>query len=75
MGYFYGKAKFSRKKEKLYLVFSLIIPIVFHSIYNLILNQHYTNWIYLMVPFLIVLWIYGLYKIKAATTLSPFRNS
>lgn len=76
MGYFLGLAKFSvRKKEKMFLFISFIIPTIAHSIYNLILSQHFTQWFYLMVPFLIMLWWYGLKKIDVANALSPFKES
>lgn len=74
MGYFMGRAKFSKVKEKQFLVISLFIPIVSHNIYNFILSQRFTKWTYLMLPFLITLWVYGLRKIKIANTLSPFKN-
>lgn len=79
MGYFIGRAKFSSKKgiknnEKKFLLLSLSIPILLHSIYNIILYQSFTEWFYLMVPFLIFLWWYGLKKIKIANTLSPLKK-
>lgn len=76
MGYFIGLAKFNEKNnEKKLLLLSLSIPIVLHSIYNIILYQRFTEWFYLMIPFLIFLWGYGLKKVKIANTLSPFKKS
>lgn len=75
MGYFIGQAKFNKKENKYKLLFfSLAIPILIHSIYNVILYQNFTEWIYLMVPFLILLWWYGLRKIKHANSSSPFNK-
>lgn len=78
MGYFIGRAKFSsedgiKNSERKFLLLSLIIPVLLHIIYNIILNQSFTEWFYLMLPFLIFLWWYGLLKIKIANTLSPFK--
>lgn len=74
MGFFLGKAKFSARNQHRYLIISLIIPIIFHSIYNFILSQQFTNWIYLMIPFILFLWVYSLYKIRLANMLSPFKK-
>ncbi len=74
MGYFLGRAKFSKARERLFLIASFIIPIMIHYIYNIILNQNITNWLYLMLPFMVGLWWYGLNKIKIANSLSPYKN-
>ncbi|OEF97275.1 hypothetical protein BHF71_03840 [Vulcanibacillus modesticaldus] len=75
MGYFLGLAKFKNiKQERLFLIISLILPALLHGVYNLILSQRFTEWFYLMLPFLVILWWYGLKKIKLASTLSPFRE-
>ncbi|MGD9678582.1 MAG: glutamic-type intramembrane protease PrsW [Vulcanibacillus sp.] len=74
MGYFIGQAKFNKNKNRHKLLFlSLAIPIFTHSIYNLILYQTFTEWFYLMIPFLIGLWWYGLRRIKIANASSPLR--
>lgn len=73
MGYFFGIAKFHSKKEFQFLILALFVPITLHSIYNFILYQNYTKWVYLMVPFLAILWIHGLRKIRLAHSLSPFK--
>jgi len=73
MGYLLGQAKFSNKeKEKYLLIYSLIFPSFLHATFNFILFQNITPWFYLMVPFLIVFWIYGLSKMKRAVQISPF---
>lgn len=68
MGYYFGKAKFNQKTRKRmkYLLYSLFIPIMLHGTYNYILLQGNEWWIYAIVPFMIGLWCYGLYKVKQA---------
>lgn len=74
MGFFMGQAKFSiEKNETKLLLLSCTIPILLHIVYNFILTQHFANWVSLMVPFLILLWWYGLKKLKAANNSSPFK--
>lgn len=76
MGYFMGQAKFSNmKNEKKLLLLSFTIPIFLHSTYNFILTQKFASWINLMIPFLIVLWWYGLKKINIANNDSPLKKT
>ena len=68
MGYYIGKAKTtgdSSKKSKLLSV-SLFIPIVLHGFYDLILEMWSTYWIYILTPFMILLWMLALRKVKKA---------
>ncbi|MCT6923137.1 MULTISPECIES: glutamic-type intramembrane protease PrsW [Bacillales] len=66
MGYYFGKSKFSNNdKWKEYLFLSIFIPIALHFSYNLIWTLG-GNFIYLMVPFMLFLWWFGLRKVKLA---------
>lgn len=66
MGYYFGKSKFSKDdKQKEYLLFALLAPIVLHFSYNTILTLK-GNFVYLMVPFMLFLWWFGLRKVKLA---------
>ncbi|QHE52539.1 glutamic-type intramembrane protease PrsW [Pontibacillus sp. HMF3514] len=73
MGYYMGKAKTSdlpSKKSKL-LVVSLLLPIILHGFYDLILEMWSTYWIYILTPFMILLWLLALRKVKKA---NEYRN-
>ncbi|WP_088548360.1 glutamic-type intramembrane protease PrsW [Paenibacillus aquistagni] len=73
MGYYMGKAKFSKGHlEKRYLCFSLLIPILWHGIYDLIMLTM-TNWLWFIVPLMLFLWYFGMGKVKRANLRSPFR--
>jgi RsiW-degrading membrane proteinase PrsW (M82 family) len=68
MGYYLGKGKFTNHvdRRKVLLLYSLIIPILLHGTYNYILLKGNEWWLWLMVPFMIILWWYGLKKMKQA---------
>lgn len=68
MGYYLGKAKFTSdfKLRTRYLFFSIFIPVSLHGTYNYILLQGNEWWMFTIVPFMIALWWYGLYKVKKA---------
>jgi len=68
MGYYIGKAKTtndSSKKSKL-LTFSLLTPIILHGSYDFVLEMWSTYWLYILTPFMIVLWLLALRKVKIA---------
>lgn len=59
MGYYFGRAKFPlvSSKKRYYLLTSLLVPIFLHGTYDFILTIGESSWIWLMVPFMILLWI------------------
>lgn len=66
MGYYFGKAKFSKVKRKRdYLAFALFGPMFLHIIYNSILIIG-DLFMFVMVPFMLFLWWFGLRKVKLA---------
>ncbi len=74
MGYYLGKAKFAPKKQSFYfLAISLALPVLLHGTYDWIMITVRTNWMWFIIPFMIVLWIWGLRKMNHANSRSPFR--
>jgi protease PrsW len=69
MGYYLGKAKFSKSHKKIFLFLSLALPVFLHGVYDYILLTK-EMWIYWIVPFMIFLWWLGLKKVKNARLLS-----
>jgi RsiW-degrading membrane proteinase PrsW (M82 family) len=68
MGYYVGRAKFaSASNRKGYLFFALFGPFVLHLIYNGILAVQ-DLWLYLIIPFMLFLWWFGLTRVKYAHT-------
>ncbi|WP_025027697.1 glutamic-type intramembrane protease PrsW [Caldalkalibacillus mannanilyticus] len=80
MGYYIGKAMFAEQRmKKKWLLYSLFIPIFLHGIYNYLLVIGSGRWLWLMIPFMLTLWWYGLNKVRkaahdqhASSTYSPF---
>ncbi|GAA0369527.1 glutamic-type intramembrane protease PrsW [Bacillus horti] len=68
MGYYLSKSKFEKdpEKRKRWLLYSLLIPIFLHGTYNYILLIGQDWWLWIMIPFMIGLWVYGLNKVKKA---------
>lgn len=74
MGYYLGKSKFSEEKfRKRYLWFSLLIPIFWHGVYDLIIMTMTRTWLWFMIPLMGYLWYFGMGKVKRANLRSPFR--
>lgn len=75
MGYYFGQAKFAHEKAvNRYLLYAFIFPFVLHIVYNSILSIH-DLWVYLIIPFMLFLWWFGLTKVKHAHTLAMFQYS
>jgi RsiW-degrading membrane proteinase PrsW (M82 family) len=67
MGYYLGRAKFtSQASNKKWLLYSLFIPIFLHGTYNYIFLKGDEWWIWIIIPFMLILWWYGLTKVKKA---------
>lgn len=67
MGYYLGRAKFAKDtyRERLYLWVSVLLPIGLHAVYNTIVYS-IQNWLWVIIPFMIVLWWQGLKKVQLA---------
>jgi RsiW-degrading membrane proteinase PrsW (M82 family) len=74
MGYSLGKAKFSNgKKIRLHLWLALLLPIVWHGLYDYLLLTVPSTWYWLVVPFMFLLWFRGMRNVNRANAVSPFR--
>ncbi|AZU63172.1 glutamic-type intramembrane protease PrsW [Neobacillus mesonae] len=69
MGFYLGKAKFTEGTKAKWLILSLFIPYILHSFYDFILLS-LEHWVYIIFPFMIFLWWFGLTKVKKAKILS-----
>lgn len=65
MGYYIGKAKFSKAAAKQLLMTGLMAALLLHMIYNSILISE-GIWLYFMLPFMLFLWWFGLSRVKRA---------
>ncbi|QDP40483.1 glutamic-type intramembrane protease PrsW [Radiobacillus deserti] len=66
MGFYIGKAKFAKKKRKFTLLYALLLTVCLHGTYDYILETTNGNWIYVLIPFMIGLWVLALRKVKVA---------
>lgn len=66
MGYYFGKAKMESIHKRRNLTFALIVPFLLHGTYNYILIKVTSDWLILLVPFMIFLWIIALRRVKLA---------
>lgn len=74
MGYYIGKAKFSPNRRNIYLLLSILLPILWHGSFDFIILKAETVWFWFIVPFMLALWLYGLRKVSIANRRSPFRG-
>ncbi|CAM2803303.1 glutamic-type intramembrane protease PrsW [Paenibacillus sediminis] len=74
MGYYLGRAKFSEGKlTRRFLLYSLVMPLFWHGVYDLILGTMTHFWLWYIVPLMMVLWYGGMGKVTRANNRSPFR--
>ncbi|WP_404452865.1 intramembrane metalloprotease PrsW [Virgibacillus necropolis] len=66
MGFYFGRAKMEPSHKKMNLTFALTIPFLLHGIYNYILIKVTSDWLILLIPFMIILWIIALRRVKVA---------
>jgi RsiW-degrading membrane proteinase PrsW (M82 family) len=72
MGFYFGKAKFTRKK-RLYLFLAFLLSFLLHGMYDFILLTQ-EKWGYYMVPFMLLLWWSALRKVKQAKGLHDYER-
>jgi len=73
MGYYLGIAHMYRELKGKYLTRALLVPILLHGIYDFILMVEVGWLLLLFVPFLIVLYIMGIKKMKVLSDSSIFK--
>lgn len=74
MGYYMGKAKFaSPTRSSRYITLSLLLPILFHGLYDWVLMSFDRGWVWIIPPFMALMWIWALKNMQRATNRSPFR--
>lgn len=75
MGYYLGRAKFSKHQDKVryYLKQAIVVPILLHGVYDLLLSTQHTILAMGVVPLSVGMWVLALKQIKLAELRSPFR--
>lgn len=72
MGFYFGKSLLHPQRK--YLILALVMPILFHGIYDFILFSKEYILLLLFIPYLIYLWINGFKKMKYLSEHSRFKK-
>ncbi|MFZ3578184.1 glutamic-type intramembrane protease PrsW [Virgibacillus sp. DJP39] len=75
MGFYFGKAKIEIKKKKANISLALVVPFLLHGVYNFILIKVTSDWLLLLIPFMIFLWAVALRRVKVANATLPTKIS
>jgi protease PrsW len=72
MGYYLGKGKFhpSICQQRLFLLCSLFFPAILHGGYDYILSFNSENYLWAIVPFMAILWVISLRRIRTVQSRS-----
>ncbi|MDY0405685.1 glutamic-type intramembrane protease PrsW [Virgibacillus sp. 179-BFC.A HS] len=68
MGYYFGKAKMYRKNRNWNIFFAFLFPFLLHGVYNYIIGTVSSNLFLPLIPFMIILWIVCLKRVKHAAS-------
>ncbi|QHS22607.1 intramembrane metalloprotease PrsW [Virgibacillus sp. MSP4-1] len=74
MGYYMGRNKFYPVKSYRMITVALFIPSVLHGIYDFLLQTIQSNWIYVMIPFMVFLWVFAMRRVKRANDYTEKRQ-
>jgi RsiW-degrading membrane proteinase PrsW (M82 family) len=74
MGYYFGLAKFSPIRRTLNLFLALVLPVIFHGLYDFLLLANSKIFLTMFIPVFIYYWIFGFRKVSLLSDESVFRN-
>jgi protease PrsW len=69
MGYYASKAKFTQGSKWGWMSLSFLFPSILHGFYNYILALQ-SSWFLIIVPYMVLLWVFTQKKIKLAQSMS-----
>ncbi len=66
MGYYLGRAKFESipSKQRLLMVYAVVVPALLHGCYDMILLKTKHHYLWIITPFMAVLWIVSLRRVR-----------
>jgi len=74
MGYSLGKAKFATgSKTGFHLRMALVLPLFWHGLYDFMMLTVSGEWMWIAVPFMLLLWYRAIRRVNRANSISPFR--
>jgi RsiW-degrading membrane proteinase PrsW (M82 family) len=74
MGYQFGLARFYPKERFCRLFLALLIPFLMHGIYDFILMSGHPAMLFVFIPYLLFLWIFGFRRIRQLSDRSIYRR-
>jgi protease PrsW len=75
MGYYLGLAKFIPSESRSLLWKSFYIPMLFHGTYDFLILSNHPVLMLCFIPFMIILWVTGLKRMRKLNEVSVFRNN
>lgn len=74
MGYSLGLAKFSAGRQiRYHLGMAVLLPLFWHGVYDFMMITVPSSWMWVAVPFMLLLWFRGIRRVNRANAVSPFR--
>jgi len=73
MGYHFAIAKFEPSSKTIQLLLALFFPILIHGFYDFCLMSNNGYLLFLFIPYVVVLWIFGFKRMKAHSENSVFK--
>jgi RsiW-degrading membrane proteinase PrsW (M82 family) len=74
MGYQFGLARFYPGERSMRLTLALAIPILLHGIYDFILMSGHPYLLFVFIPYLIFLWLFGFRRLRQLSDRSIYRK-
>jgi RsiW-degrading membrane proteinase PrsW (M82 family) len=74
MGYQFGLARFYPNERSWRLFLAFLMPILLHGIYDFILMSNHASLLFVFIPFLIFLWLFGFRRIRQLSDRSIYRR-
>ncbi|MCL2353512.1 MAG: PrsW family glutamic-type intramembrane protease [Defluviitaleaceae bacterium] len=74
MGYYFALARFEPQNKKRHMLYAFVMPWVVHGVYNFMLLSGQGWLLVAFVPFIVVMWVDGLRRIKRHLEASPFKH-
>ncbi len=73
MGYQGGLARFYHRERALRLFLALVLPVLFHGIYDFILMSGHPYLLVVFLPYVIFLWVFGFRRMRELSDRSIYR--
>lgn len=76
MGYYLGMATFTGNdtKKKTYMTLSIVMPVIFHGVYDFLLMSKHPFLVLLFIPFMVYLYMNGIKKTKTLCKMDNYNR-